>query len=198
MKINTFPQTELSHDELGQWVKKIYSKELTDIPDEWGKASMYVLNKKISIESLIKLIKPKTMLDYGCGQSTVIETLQQTFPQIDYAKYDPFVDEYNNYPTGYYDFITCCLVLHLLNKDILSHTIQELHRLSLNYVFVTVVIYETVDSSLEIQINHWINNFNTLFKIVTKEIMPRHVYPNSKDMYTVHFLLKKLTPISIN
>ena len=65
MKINTFPQTELSHDELGQWVKKIYSKELTDIPDEWGKASKYVLNKKISIESLIKLISTNTYQTLG-------------------------------------------------------------------------------------------------------------------------------------
>jgi len=118
--MNHFNPQFLSFEELGELVNKIYSEQYHNTDNgshlgnpKWGKASHYKLSDSILIEDRISIIDPKTILDYGCGKSVVVENLQQQFPNIQYTKYDPYINQYNHRPTGQYDFILCNLVIHL-------------------------------------------------------------------------------------
>lgn len=125
-------------DQIEEYVRRIYSGEPGLRDEGCGRASNYYLEKNIPIEKIISVFRFNSILDYGCGMSTVTENLKKIFPNIVYTKYDPYVDQYSQYPTGQYDFVMCNLVLSMLRGDELVHTIQELHRLSLSYVFVCV------------------------------------------------------------
>jgi hypothetical protein len=186
----------LEFDDLGRYIKKIYSGEFADqYPPGWGRANDYRLHEGVSIQQLIPKINPKTILDYGCGESTVTENLQQHFPNITYTQYDPYVEKYNHYPQGHYDFVMCNLVIHLLNEKLLVHTINELHRLTRDYLFVSVVVLNNdTDFSFEDRINHWHNNFKNLFEITEQGlILPNPELFHLKNRCIVTFLLKKLS-----
>jgi len=186
----------LGFDDLGKYIKKIYSGEFADqYPLDWGRSKYYRLHEGVSIQQLIPKINPKTILDYGCGESTFIENLQQHFPNIQYTRYDPYIEKYNHYPDGQYDFVMCNLVIHLLNEELLAHTINELHRLTQDYVFVSVVVWSNhPEFSFEAEVNRWQNNFKNLFEITEQGVIkPGSDWFHLTDRCIVTFLLKKPT-----
>ena len=209
VKYNKNQQRLYSHDytqtELGEWVKKIYSGNFLEtengidtVTSSWGRSADYYLHNT-SIKKTISIINPKTILDYGCGESIVVENLQQEFPNIQYTKYDPYIERYKDYPIGQYDFIMCNLVIHLLNPDMKTYVIQELHRLNTGYVFVSVVI-TNIESNIDYSqnkfnnINRWKNEFKDLFDIVTyggTRLVPEDL-THLKNKKIISFLLKNI------
>jgi len=190
MERKLFP--DLTWSELEEKVKKIYFDQLSDdiVPrPNWGKASVYYISKNHSIEALIPVIKCKSILDYGCGLSTVVDTLKQKFTNINYVKYDPFVDEYSSFPTGKYDLVLCNLVLQLLNPTLLRNAIKDLYQLSNKYVFVSVNLH--ADCDIVQKILYW-KNILSMFKVINQNLldaMPEaQAYNHTKIL---SFLLKK-------
>jgi hypothetical protein len=191
VKRKTFPK--LTWSELEEKVKKIYSDQLSDdiVPRPgWGKSPMYYISKDYSIDKLIPVINCKSILDYGCGLSTVVDTLKQEFKDINYAKYDPFVSEYSGPPVKNYDLVLCNLVLQLLNPTLLDDAIKDLYQLSNEYVFVSVNLHEECD--VDQKIIYWKNNLS-MFKIISQELSDvetsAQAYNHTKIL---SFLLKKL------
>jgi len=194
VKYNEIQQRLYSHDytqtELGEWIKKIYSGNflgtengINTVSPTWGRSTNYFLDNT-PIKRIISVSDPKTILDYGCGESRVVENLQQEFPNIQYTKYDPYIERYKDYPSGQYDFIMCNLVLHLLNPDMKTYVIQELHRLTTGYVFISVPQFRTVN------INLWQNRFKGLFKICKYGETERLI--DLKNTKITSFLLKNV------
>lgn len=60
----------------------------------------------------IQILKPASLLDFGCGQSLLIENLNLDFP-VQMARYDPAIPEYSNLPEGKVEL--------LVNIDVLEH-----------------------------------------------------------------------------
>lgn len=178
--------------ELGEWVKKIYSGNflgtengINTVSPTWGRSIDYYLDNT-SIKKIISELAPKTILDYGCGESTVVGNLQQEFPDIQYTKYDPYVERYKDYPSGQYDFIMCNLVVHLLNPEMKKYVIQELHRLNTGYVFISVLTFFTIK---------WQNQFKDLFEICKcgeTEYRESEKLTDLKNIKIASFLLKNI------
>jgi hypothetical protein len=185
---------KLTPTELEELVKKIYLGEkdlggITKSPN-WGRSPMYFLSNQVPIYKLIEKLKCKNILDYGCGYSTVIDNLQSQFSNIEYAKYDPFIEEYNNYPVGKYDLVMCNVVLHLLDQSTLDHTIKELYRLSNSHVFVSVASF---DNQIENIKSMWENRFNPTFVVLYKGVIDVPIERQSNNCSKhITFLLKKI------
>ena len=149
---------------MGEWVKKIYSGNflgtengINTVSPTWGRSKNYFFDNT-PIKKIISEVDPKTILDYGCGESRVVENLQQEFPNIRYTKYDPYIERYKDYPSGQYDFIMCNLVVHLLNPEMKKYVVQELHQLNTGYVFISAPQLRVLN------IERWQNQFKDLFK----------------------------------
>ena len=177
--------------EMGEWVKKIYSGNflgtengIKTVPPTWGRNPDYFFDNT-PIKKIISELDPKTILDYGCGESRVVENLQQEFPNIRYTKYDPYVERYKDYPSGQYDFIMCNLVVHLLNPEMKKYVIQELHRLNTGYVFISVLTLK----------NWQKNQFKDLFEICKcgeTEYSPLEKLTDFENLKITSFLLKNI------
>lgn len=64
----------------------------------------------------IRLLRPRSILDYGCGQSRLIDSLNLGY-EVDLRRYDPAIPAYSQKPTGKADL--------LLNIDVLEHIEEE-------------------------------------------------------------------------
>ena len=60
----------------------------------------------------IQLLRPQSILDYGCGQSRLIELLDLGYA-ADLKRYDPAIPAYAQKPAGVFDL--------LINVDVLEH-----------------------------------------------------------------------------
>ena len=60
----------------------------------------------------IKLRRPRSILDYGCGQSRLLEALDLGYP-AELFRYDPAIPDYSDKPEATVDL--------LLNVDVLEH-----------------------------------------------------------------------------
>ena len=60
----------------------------------------------------ITLLKPQSILDYGCGQSRLLAALRLDYP-VELLRYDPAIPKWSANPTARADL--------LLNIDVLEH-----------------------------------------------------------------------------
>ncbi len=60
----------------------------------------------------IKLLRPRSILDYGCGQSSLLDALDLGYP-VDLLRYDPAIPSLARAPTDPVDL--------LINVDVLEH-----------------------------------------------------------------------------
>lgn len=60
----------------------------------------------------IKLLRPASIIDYGCGQSPLLEMLELDYP-VDLCRYDPAIPQHCKRPDRRFDL--------LLNVDVLEH-----------------------------------------------------------------------------
>jgi hypothetical protein len=60
----------------------------------------------------IKLLRPRSLLDYGCGQSALIDRLNLGYP-VELYRYDPAIPAFSEKPKAKVDL--------LINVDVLEH-----------------------------------------------------------------------------
>jgi SAM-dependent methyltransferase len=60
----------------------------------------------------IRLLRPRSILDYGCGQSRLLEALDLGYP-VQFGRYDPAIPDYAKKPDRVFDL--------LINVDVLEH-----------------------------------------------------------------------------
>jgi 2-polyprenyl-3-methyl-5-hydroxy-6-metoxy-1,4-benzoquinol methylase len=81
----------------------------------------------------VQLGEPR-VLDYGCGQAT----LSQSLAQVPFDLYDPCIEQYSKEPEGTYDLITCTDVLEHIEPDCLTEVLQHISALSTKMVFFQI------------------------------------------------------------
>ncbi len=124
----------------------LYTNELKNFCDsarrnnpEWGMSSNYRFYKKnnlgLSHIQLAHLLRPKSIMDFGCGPGGILND----FPGVTTVGYDPFIDQFNTYPTGKFDLIVSHYVLHLIEEVYYNDTV-ELLRSSCNKNLVATII----------------------------------------------------------
>lgn len=91
----------------------------------------------------IKLLKPKSVIDYGCGQSLLIDQLELPYP-LEKRRYDPAIPAYSQKPSKVYDLLINVDVLEHIREDDLDPIIEEMRSLCRN----AILIVDTVPARL--------------------------------------------------
>ncbi len=101
--------------------------------ESFGTSGILVSDK---LMSCIDYLKPKTILDFGCGKGILIDIIKKKFPDIEVFGYDPAVEKYKNLMGGgKADLVINTDVLeHIPEEDVLS-VIEQISRISQNVFF---------------------------------------------------------------
>jgi 2-polyprenyl-3-methyl-5-hydroxy-6-metoxy-1,4-benzoquinol methylase len=83
----------------------------------------------------IRLLKPRSILDYGCGQSRLLERLNLGYP-ADLIRYDPAIPEWAKKPDRRVDLLICIDVLEHIEEGDLDGVLDEMAGLCRNAMIV--------------------------------------------------------------
>ena len=129
--------------------KKLHSSGTTKLPPQKTFAGYSLIKWIPEIQSIIKINKANSIIDFGCGKALAykgkIQSGQKTYSGLkefwaveNITLYDPGVKEFNNYPKKKSDGVICTDVLeHIPTKDIF-HFIDGLYSLSKKFIFLVV------------------------------------------------------------
>jgi hypothetical protein len=87
----------------------------------------------------VTLLRPTSVLDYGCGKRALAQSLGEIV-----RSYDPAIVEYAEPPVAA-DVVVCCKVLEHVEPDCLDDVLDDLRRLTLR---ATVLKITTIPSSV--------------------------------------------------
>ena len=108
-------------------------KKLHDENREYGKSS----NNKIALVShIVKRSSCRSVLDYGCGKSSLMDQLSSEIPQIEVVKYDPAIAEFSQKPDCKFDFAVCTDVMEHIPEEDVSDVLSDVHNHSELVLFV--------------------------------------------------------------
>lgn len=103
-----FHKTIPDYDDLVDEYRKIHSERY------YGHSSEALLPK---IQPIIKSMNPSSILDYGCGRSSLVNYFWNDGQRQIY-KYDPAIEDYMSLPAKVVDLVICTDVLeHILLRD---------------------------------------------------------------------------------
>lgn len=97
-------------------------KLLYEIKPTYGASSQKIFDKVLEV---IKEYNPKSILDYGCGRSALIDMIYAS-TNIAVYRYDPVFAEYNKLPTTKVDFVICTDVLQHIPENELDENLKEI------------------------------------------------------------------------
>jgi len=141
---------------------------------EWGGSKEYTYWKPnvgmVPVNDLVDQLRPKTVLDYGCGKAYGISAIEKDYPDISFTKFDPFVDEFSKYPTGTFDLVTCYKVLNQVEFGFRKQVIEELYELTGQHLFLGIIVYQ--ENMVE-TIKQWLAYFSK-YNIQLKTIGPKY------------------------
>jgi hypothetical protein len=79
-----------------------------------------------------------TMLDYGCGRNTLIESLPKIV-DVEYKSYDPCIDEHSKDPEPA-DFVVCTDVLEHTEPECRENVLDHLQKLTKKLAFISICL----------------------------------------------------------
>ena len=119
---------------------------------------------------LVKEIKPKTILDYGCGQSKLIDKL----PAKRRYRYDPAIEKYAQLPMKPVDLIICIDVLEHIPKKEIKNTLLGIKAICPKVIFdigikpAKHVLPNGKNAHCTVKpINWWMTKIKKIFRKVT-------------------------------
>lgn len=129
-------------------MSNFYSKEFQEKniqahsnDSKWGASSeyMFVIRKRLYyLQDIVTLLKPKSILDYGCGKGLALSSLKSYTPEIRLVKYEPFIDEFNSLPTETFDLVICYNVLQIVEAEYFDRVIDHIYSLSSKYILLAM------------------------------------------------------------
>ncbi len=88
-----------------------------------------------AISALIDFLKPKTILDYGCGKGGLVKALAEKYPNVKVYGYDPAVEKFSKMPVDKADLVVNTDVLEHIPEDELPETVARIASISQNVFF---------------------------------------------------------------
>lgn len=95
------------------------------------------------IRPAIKLLRPSSVIDFGCGQSLLIDQLGLDYP-VETRRYDPAIPAYREKPTGVYDLLINVDVLEHIPEQDLDPIVEEMRSLCKD----AIIIVDTIPAKL--------------------------------------------------
>ena len=69
------------------------------------------------VRPIIERYNPTSILDFGCGVGALVNSLQETYPNMRVEGYDPGNAEHSRVPKRSFDVIVSADVLNILNPN---------------------------------------------------------------------------------
>ena len=109
----------------------------------WGGNTNYlfsILGNKYPdpLDFFIKLIKPVSILDYGCGKGHVLTRIKSKFPDIEMINYDPFSPGYSVPPSKPCDLVVCYNVLQVVEPEFLKSVVDHIYKLTNKNILLSI------------------------------------------------------------
>ncbi len=108
-------------------------KELHENDERYGESSVGFLGEA---KILVDFVKPKTVLDFGCGKGALLARLAEHFPQINFFGYDPSIKGREKIPVEKADMIINTDVLEHIPENIIENVVEQIAGLSQKVFFV--------------------------------------------------------------
>lgn len=109
-------------------LKKVYSDIHKTTP--FGKRAKFPKY----LEKFIKEKKPRSILDFGCGKGRLLETMKNTYPEVDILGYDPANPDYDiDLSPINVDMVISSDVLEHIEPTYLNETLKDLRTKSKYY-----------------------------------------------------------------
>lgn len=135
----------------------------------WGISTSYNFTF-VTVDSFIKLIKPKSILDYGCGKGFTLDQLKVKFPDIVMVNYDPFYSKHSLFPTAPCELVICYNVLQDVELEFLDQTIEQIYNLSSKNILLSMNFCE---SKGQTDVDWWRNRLSG-YNIITDSRVEDH------------------------
>lgn len=127
------------------------------------------------ISLIIDYLKPKRILDYGCGKGKLIEALQDKYKDIKIFGYDPAIPEYDCLPVNeQYDLVINTDVLEHIPEEEIQETVKKIKKLSDNVIFclhhalADAILSDGTNAHCTVKSIFWYNRlFSRYFKDIT-------------------------------
>ncbi len=87
---------------------------------------------------LMAVTDSHALLDYGCGQGTLVRMLCDRTMGCKFAEYDPGVSGKDALPIGTYDMVTCTDVLEHIESDKLDNVLNHISSLATKCVYLII------------------------------------------------------------
>lgn len=175
---------------------KDYKKEYYEQSVLWDKNYLEDPAENQRIQEIIEIVPPDvhSVLDVGCGNGVLVNTLTSAFPgrfdrvtgldsseeALKYVESEKFHGSITNLPFGKqsFDLVTCLEVLEHLPYADFEKGVLELQRVSKKYVIITVPDRENLEySSVICPVCHcWFNSYFHMRSL--NETMLRNLFDN--------------------
>jgi len=110
-------------------------KLLNDKNKLYYESNLSIFNMVNEISLFIDYLKPKNILDYGCGNGVLLKLLRHKYPEINIDGYDPAIKEFSVIPQNHYDMIINTDVLEHIPKSDIGDVVNHIKSLSNNVFF---------------------------------------------------------------
>lgn len=139
----------------------------------------------------------KTILDYGCGQAFLKESLKEEPFHV--VNYDPAIPEHSAKPEGIFDLVACTDVLEHVEPEYLNNVLQEIFGYTGKVCYLVIACIEANKTLADGRNAHliqrqppwWINTLHRLrWKIIREHRRPDKHRPELTKKLTV--VLEKL------
>lgn len=110
-------------------------KLLNDKNKLYYESNLSIFNMINEISLFINYLKPKNILDYGCGNGVLLKLLRHKYPEINIDGYDPAIKEFSVIPQNHYDMIINTDVLEHIPKSDIGDVVNHIKSLSNNIFF---------------------------------------------------------------
>ena len=110
-------------------------KLLNDKNKLYYESNLSIFNMVNEISLFINYLKPKNILDYGCGNGVLLKLLKHKYTKINIDGYDPAIKEFSVIPKNHYDMIINTDVLEHIPKSDIGYVVNHIKSLSNNVFF---------------------------------------------------------------
>ena len=110
-------------------------KLLNDKNKFYYESNLSIFNMINEISLFIDYLKPKNILDYGCGNGILLKLLKHKYPKINIDGYDPAIKEFSVISNNHYDMIINTDVLEHIPKSDICDVLNHIKSLSNNVFF---------------------------------------------------------------
>lgn len=126
-----------------KFISRTYREMMQEMRAEgWGKSAY---KRAEQIASIASFLRVESILDYGCGQGTLLQQLGKIkwegLNRIDFHEYDPCVISKNLFPVPS-DLVLCLDVLEHVEEEFVDRVILHLWALAKKFLLITVSLCE--------------------------------------------------------